>query len=607
MPGLAPSVLAAIGLFHTIAAFAPAADNPIQKSIETTKHNDPTNLQRLVTGPTETLKTAIAAGLQPTAELLLTPVANTPTGPYGHAGYYSDADITGQRLTVPSGGGRTFWEAQLRNWGQEQNVRSYEVRVDPSGSLGNNADCGAGPGSCVNAGDLTNANQLCTNLGDCFTEFGAAGATCGISGICDFAFITPTRDDWIFKAPDIFENVLFGCGVTDPLGANCFGALTQLLESRVDDGNLHYLATYVFDVPPNAKGLYALPWVEPNLVTLLGDGGSPPNDILIAAAVPGELDVARCQSAEECNDNNACTTDSCETYCRSDPIPLWNPMTMCCNPLTGDIQDLPDLGPCFETYCTEDGTAIINQFPTGEPCELNDPCIVDTTCNETGECIGTLDIGSTCPKPRYITVTPENTFEELSAIQVTLVSLHHPTPESIPALDFSQFEGQHRWVSEPFDCPNSIARKTSLKCATLTCSPVVFDFSSTLQGQPLHITGDAIIPSSVYQVTQFFGPNPPDDGIVLEVSGIKTSRWGDVAAPFQDPLATTRSQPNVIDLTFVIDKAKDLYQALDKPRVQLRRNSPDPRRPLDIADIGLVSDAINGVPYPYGGPSTCPP
>jgi hypothetical protein len=636
----------ALGFVSSCALIATAAQIQQQRPTAPAKRAQRTALSRLISGPTGTFQTALAGTVQPTAEILLIPVANNPTGPYGHRGYYSDADITGHRLTVSSGGGRTFWNAQIRNWGPSR-IRSYEVRVDALGLLGSNADCGSGPGSCVVAADLLAANQTCTTTLDCIDAAGEAAPTC-VRGLCAYAWIARGRDDWLF-ANNLGSQS--DCGVIDPAGANCFAALDNSNEARIDDGQTYYAATYSIDVPTGARGVYQLPWVAPNISTFLGNDATPPVNIPLAAAIPGELEIARgaccfdfgtgactpdmfkkdclrhpttntvvwsqgqscdpfpctsCTQDPECDDDDACTTEWCDTYCRSEPIPQWDPATMCCDPATGAVENLPELGPCFETYCSPDGTAVVLQSPTGEICDPSDPCMVEATCAANGECVGTVDVGSNCPKPRYISFTPVDTSGNAS-IEVTLVSLHHPSPQPLPTLDFAEFEGQQRWVSEPFDCPNSDGRRTSLKCATLTCSPVIFDFWSALRGETLHITGDAIIPSSVYNVEQFPEPGAWNAAPILSRMGIKTADWGDVAAPFQDPFATTRTQPNVTDLAFIIDRAADLFQALDKPRVQLRGKNPNPRASVGIADIILASDAINGVAYPYGGPSPCPP
>gem|GEM_PF-2447942 len=414
---------------------------------------------RLLSGPADTVRAGVVAGT-PTAIVQLTPKVDNPSGPYGVNGFYTNADISGQRLNLASGGGRTFWNAEVSNWGEgtDRRLRSYEVRPGSMSLLGSNADCGTGPGSCVGAGDLTNANVTCSNPGDCIAAFGEATPGCMVtptSGgvkVCDFAWVAFTRPDWIFGAnanPQVFGATQKGCGVVDPAGANCFGAAEQP-DSQIDDGRLAYLATYAFDVPANAKGLYTLSFIGLGTQTLLGDDGSPPANIVIAAAVPGELNVTvgacctdlgsgtctdgvtssecdaiqttnarvftpdatcpgsggandlqecpSCTSDADCNDNDACTIDSCNLAlfaCTNTPVSNWNQATQCCDAATGDITTPVDANTCSVASCSiapNRGVAIQTPVPAGDPCNGvgdDNPCTFDDICAADESCSGT--------------------------------------------------------------------------------------------------------------------------------------------------------------------------------------------------------------------------
>lgn len=406
---------------------------------------------RLLSGPADSVRSGVVAGA-PTAIIQLTPKTSNPSGAYGHGGYYSNANISGQRLTVSAGGGRTFWNAEVHSWGLARPVRSYEVRVSAMSLLGTNADCGGGAGSCAGAGDLTPASEACANTGVCITAMGEPTPVCS-GGTCAFAWVADTRTDWIYGV-DVFGGTQKGCGLLDPAGANCFGAAEDFTESKVDDGGTYYLATYVFDVPTNAKGLYTLDWVGPDEATFLGDDQSPPQNILLGAAVAGELEIptgsccvklglstedcfdgqtkGECEVPANapfvwsegktcaegcveclntgadplCNDGDACTADSCT----GGPLFLclheatWDTASGdCCDAATGDVCTPTDANTCSVASCSAGGnrgTCIQTAIPAGNPCSGDDggtsasdgdanPCTFGDVCAADQSCAGT--------------------------------------------------------------------------------------------------------------------------------------------------------------------------------------------------------------------------
>jgi len=615
-----------------------------------------TTTSALLTGDGVRLQGAVAAGAA-TAEIRLTPVAFHPGGFYGQGDYYSYQDITGQRLTVSGGGGRTFWNMQLSNWGPSGSLLwAYQGQILSGGLLGANADCSSGPGSCGPVGNLTLANSPCVTDLDCAGELGEQGAICNaVTATCDAAFVNMNRSDFVFStAPPEF--IVAGCIVADPAGVLCFGTpnVNNSNDARVDEpGVQFYGATIVIDVATDAKGLYTLDW-DP-IQTFLGEDAQPlPRTIPLAAAVPGELNILvgsccthvglstltcmdtttqseceitsnapfiwrrgqicakgcfDCEANSHCDIGNACTIDTCVGFvCRHDPIDTWDPQTQCCNPNTAEVTDIPPHNFCIEAACTSGGQPVLTARPIGLPCTLGDTCIPNPKCSGDGQCLGTPDLGSACPKPRFISFTPAD-FGFETEIYVIFNSLHRPSPPYAPGIetkDFSNFEGQFRWVGQPFDCVDSPALGTTLKCAMLTCTPTLVDWTAAIGDQPLHITGDAIVPSSSYDIEQWF--DPPASTIPVKVArGVRTARWGDVGDPHQDPLSSARNQPDVTDIIFTVDKVKDSAGALSKPRVYLRGNIPDPTLSVNTTDIVLTVDALKGLGFPFSGPSPCGP
>lgn len=212
-------------------------------------------------------------------------------------------------------------------------------------------------------------------------------------------------------------------------------------------------------------------------------------------------------------------------------------------------------------------------------------------------------------KNRFITfVVPAATGQE-TAIRVTLTSLHHPLlPADAP--DFTEFEGQQRWVvpiardpgtNEPIvECLDSPAFGTTYMCARLSCTPEFLDWATLLGGQPLNVTGEAILPSSNYHVDQlpaFCAGDAETCNAVSSAIELTTSTWGDA-----DP-----GTLNVFDVTLVVDRVKSLFGAISERQALLHPNypAPDTRTP-DVADIVLTVDALKLVPYPMEGPLICP-
>ncbi len=427
-----------------IATIAATTTSPLSAQYRTADKQKATT-NRLVTGPANTIRAAIASGATPTAEILLTPVANTPTGPYGHAGYYSDADINGQRLTVSSGGGRTFWNMQLRNWGPA-GLHAWQGRVDSSSFLGTTADCGTGPGSCIGAGDIVLAEQPCVGFLDCLQAFGETPSNC-TDGFCDPVWFNTSR---LFKLCDWFSGS-FGCLVADDGDSMCWLAFS-FNEWFDDYGETHYRGTLALDIPQDAKGLYTLKWNPAE--TFMLDNSDPAQQIPLTALIPGELEVrtGRCcyntntnpscaadvaafecdqlQTEDgdavwedvddpcpadggttcdgclidgDCDDNDICTRDFCTPVpdrvfgqCTYLPRMGWVPDSQCCDPTTGEVERIIAPNICTTAACEFDenrGRLIITPLPVGTLCtvvDVEEPCAFDPVCQSDETCAGTF-------------------------------------------------------------------------------------------------------------------------------------------------------------------------------------------------------------------------
>lgn len=208
-------------------------------------------------------------------------------------------------------------------------------------------------------------------------------------------------------------------------------------------------------------------------------------------------------------------------------------------------------------------------------------------------------------KDRYLSFVPGNTGEQV-AIRVRLASLHHPDPPYTDgsAADFSEFEGQVRWVGPPSQFVESASEGTPFYSAQLQCDPLYHDWSTI---GLLHVTGSAIVPSSAYEV-QLIAEGcdtlvEPNYSAPLQLS---TTRWGDVVDPFNPPDGS--AQPDFGDIGALVDKFKSLLGAPIKARALLAGDANgviDPAPDVGFTHISACVNAFKGLSYPYII-ATCP-
>lgn len=443
------SVAALAAIFvSAFALSASAVQDPPRESANRMRVEQNTRLHDLISGPTRTLQAAVAGDVEPTAEILLTPMANHPSGEYGHGGFYSDADINGQRLTVLSGGGRTFWNMQIRNWGPAL-LLSWQGQIDASGFLGASADCGSGPGSCVDAGDLLPANQTCGDTGDCVDSF-VEGVSFCTDGVCSPAWVNIRRPDFRFD-PDCHSRHV-GCSLPDSVAPLiCFATTGDPFCATDDRGETLYVATLALDIPPDAKGIYTIGWVAEE--TFMLDDSDPAQEIPLAAMIPGELEIPigrccfnfdagpscatlvtahecdllhteegfpvweevddpcpadggtpcdGCDTDEDCDDADLCTRGVCTSVpgrvfaqCTFLPRLGWVPDSQCCDAATGQTEQIVVPNVCTTAACEFEGNRgllVITPLPVGTPCTevgVDEPCGFEPVCRSDETCAET--------------------------------------------------------------------------------------------------------------------------------------------------------------------------------------------------------------------------
>ncbi len=223
--------------------------------------------------------------------------------------------------------------------------------------------------------------------------------------------------------------------------------------------------------------------------------------------------------------------------------------------------------------------------------------------------IGTRSDATGINRCRFISFVPGHSGEQM-AIRVKLVSLHHVDPPYAggPSIPFTSFEGQYRWVGPPTQYVESTSNATPFFASSVQCSPHYQDWSSAGY---LHVTGSAIVPSSLYDVQFVPASCMGNENSCAEISApltLATTRWADIEAPFNPPSANT--QPDLGDVSALVNKFKNVVGAPIKARALLAGSDAsgniDLSNNISFAHISACVDAFKGAPYPHTGPESCP-
>ncbi len=219
-------------------------------------------------------------------------------------------------------------------------------------------------------------------------------------------------------------------------------------------------------------------------------------------------------------------------------------------------------------------------------------------------------------KSRFISFVPTGGGE--SAIRVTLTSLHHVNPPYAggPSIPFSGFEGQVRWVGAPVQYMESRSSAALFYASSLQCTPHYRNWATV---GVLHVSGSAIVPSSVYQVENLAASCAGAEETCTAVSApltLKTTRWADVETPYNPPEAT--SQPNISDVTAMVSKFRSALGAPIKARMLIAGNDANGNiniatisNDFNFSHIASCVNAFRGLPYPFKmgkcavGPGVC--
>jgi hypothetical protein len=151
-----------------------------------------------------------------------------------------------------------------------------------------------------------------------------------------------------------------------------------------------------------------------------------------------------CTANAQCNDMNACTTDTCTNFVCSNVNTT--PAGQCCNPGTGALTPIDDGDQCTGDTCNPATGQVDHPILVGDPCNDGNGCTVLDACDAMGACAGqdanaqfcdalTPCLAGTCNLATNLcecSLTtdidleidlggPENCFAEGDPIQVTIV------------------------------------------------------------------------------------------------------------------------------------------------------------------------------------------
>jgi hypothetical protein len=226
-------------------------------------------------------------------------------------------------------------------------------------------------------------------------------------------------------------------------------------------------------------------------------------------------------------------------------------------------------------------------------------------------------------KSRFISFSvPSGASPPETALRVKFMSLHNVVPpytngSNLP-IPYTLFEGQSQYVGPPQSYTESNSDPTTFMASTLQCTPHYRDWSTI---SLLHVTGEAIIPRSSYDV----------ENLAFACQGLETTApclYGGayVSAPLTiltagsgnvvlAPLTDTWSKVgNFNDIGALVAKYQSNLGAPIKARSKIgttdKRGLIKMAPPVGFTDIPVAVDAYRGKPYPYkpgkctGAPTT---
>lgn len=266
--------------------------------------------------------------------------------PVGASGVHT---ITGNEIELTGANQRVELEIFISGWDPDQDgdphLKSWEVDIDSSSYSSGVLGVLVPPAIlCLTQNDpdefcRSNFGGVCSLSGvpcvdDTPCTFGPTdlcqGSVCAarvLSEDCEPAFIHTGRTDYIFRGTNDLPAV-------DSSSSSFRFASTIFDGSGIQDpGTPKYAGTFFLDVPTVANGTFTITML-PSTRSVLRDDA---NELIEPVTLtPARITVA-CSTAQDCDDGDACTNDSCPAsgFCRSRPN--FDPATECCDPTSGRV------------------------------------------------------------------------------------------------------------------------------------------------------------------------------------------------------------------------------------------------------------------------------
>ncbi len=520
---------------------------------EAPRNSTPTISQasRLISGPRESINNAIAAG--PTTVITLQPV---PPQTLPATSYPAGSSIVDQTLTLGSVPARIWLQVLISGWAPEilgtAQVTISATDSDLDGGGYSAPDCAGNP--VVGAGSLAPAMEPCPSS----SCAGDPTILCATSNDCTIAGTTgPCDINGMCRAAFI---------------GNLCGPITN---SRCETWTGVSPGTYFPAGKFCAPGFQAL--CDPRFV------GS--NSANLAVVDISTYDFRYGFAADPTEIPSDFNPSYLGTLVLDVPANAKGTYTIDANE--------PD------SYFEDPGFAPGNNIPVA----IFRPAFISIPCSPLAEPVAVS-------KTRFISILMPSDVSTVAALRVTLVSLHHVDPPYTagPTVAFTSFEGEVRWVGPPAQYLESTSTTESFYSSMLQCIPHYQDWSTV---GLLHVTGSAIVPSSVYKVqslNQSCMGNEESCTAVSPAITVATTRWGDVELPYNPPETTT--QPDLGDVSALVNKFKNQPAAPIKARAFLVGddnfgNITSLDLNLNFNHISACIDAFKGRPYPFAIQS-CP-
>jgi hypothetical protein len=216
----------------------------------------------------------------------------------------------------------------------------------------------------------------------------------------------------------------------------------------------------------------------------------------------------------------------------------------------------------------------------------------------------------TYDKNRYLSFRPMNSGR-LTALRVALTGTNLSWwvgPPSRVCENSGQVAPPDPNNPPNYGCSASSGPARTFMAAELSCSPHSTDWTAALNGEALHVFGQAVVPSSTYEISAIDSAcDIEEESNYSSPLAITTAKWGDIVGAEFDQQNGTWPRPNGVvespDIVAMLDKFKNYVGSPIKSRADIDPSPVD--RLILSSDISRVLDAFENHPYPFSAPAAC--